>query len=532
MDSFDIMIQKSYTYQDVLYRGDPHWTLLKELFERNYVKGEGGNSAGIPKVIHQIWLGSAFPEKYRAWANSWKKYNPDWEYRLWTDADVDDLDVKCRAVYDSISNYGAKSDILRYHILNMYGGVYVDTDFECVKSLDDLVRFDFITGIGYSPSVELYVGFIASTPHHPIMQRVVSSITHNITNDAILKNILKATSSYFFTENFFKVMDTYKERVITLPPDYLYPFPNAKGHRLKDGTKYVKKCSYAIHHWATSWAVGIGGRDWIQGDRFKELANFTYSPSVKAKDDYDNLPNTFNPVSLKDGINIVYTHTMYAKQLIRIIKHLPKDFILITHNSDVNVDDSFEIPDNVIHWFAQNVAMDHPKLESIPIGLENDRWKRGKVGKQMMIVDQVKKEQKYKNLVYLNCNPKTNPDKRLPLFTIFYEVPWVTIEQPNLPLAQYIEQVYSHKFILCPEGNGIDTHRLWESIYLNVIPIVKRCSNTIQYDDLPICFVDSWKEVTEEFLNKEFERIKGQQWNLARTNFTYWRSRIQNYQYA
>ena len=60
--------------------------------------------------------------------------------------------------------------------------------------------------------------------------------------------------------------------------------------------------------------------DWLQGDKFRDLADFSYSPHNKLRDDYDNLVNTFNPVELK-SCNLVYTHTMYVGMLFNIIKH-------------------------------------------------------------------------------------------------------------------------------------------------------------------------------------------------------------------
>src|ERR1700730_3033568 len=41
----------------------------------------------IPKIIHQIWLGSPFPEKYNKYQASWQKLHPKWIYKLWTDKD-------------------------------------------------------------------------------------------------------------------------------------------------------------------------------------------------------------------------------------------------------------------------------------------------------------------------------------------------------------------------------------------------------------------------------------------------------------
>ena len=85
--------------------------------------------------------------------------------------------------------------------------------------------------------------------------------------------------------------------------------------------------------------------DIIQGEKFKGLANHIFAPVIKDRGDYDNLQNTLNLNNLCRN-DIIYTHTMYVKQLFDILPFSSGDLILITHNSDVNVDDklAFEAP--------------------------------------------------------------------------------------------------------------------------------------------------------------------------------------------
>ena len=76
--------------------------------------------------------------------------------------------------------------------------------------------------------------------------------------------------------------------------------------------------------------------DWIQGDKFKELATLTYSPTNKLRDDYDRLPNTFTISAVNDGC-IIYTHTIYVKELLEIIKEINKMEILVCLGLGVGV---------------------------------------------------------------------------------------------------------------------------------------------------------------------------------------------------
>lgn len=281
--------------------------------------------------------------------------------------------------------------------------------------------------------------------------------------------------------------------------------------------------------------------DWIQGDKFRQLADFSYSPRNKLRDDYDNLANTFNLSLLKD-CNLIYTHTMYVEMLFNIIKYLGKKFVVMTHSCDISIEEygikkpngrgdlryksEFILPDNVVKWYSKNINVIDPRIESIPIGIENDWWHKKERRKEKMI-NQLKRPRKIRNLVYMNHDIKTNPNKRKELYQMFGNKSWVTAEQKNrFKFDNYINNIYNHKFVFCTEGNGMDTHRTWEVLYMGTIPIEKRNINNQFYTDLPICFVDNWGEVTEDFLNSEYARIKNIKWNLAKLDFGYWREKI------
>jgi len=132
----------------------------------------------------------------------------------------------------------------------------------------------------------------------------------------------------------------------------------------------------------------------------------------------------------------------------------------------------------------------------------------------------------------MNHNKATNLKEREGLYPMFRDKPWVTIKEGRngKGFRDYIHNIRHHLFTFCPEGNGIDTHRTWEVLYMGRIPIEKRNINNQYYTDLPICFVDSWEEVTLEFLSLELERIKTTTWNFDKLTFDYWKNKIQNHE--
>lgn len=246
-------------------------------------------------------------------------------------------------------------------------------------------------------------------------------------------------------------------------------------------------------------------------------------------------------IKLSNNENIFYTdiHNVYS-----FFNNPPKNnFVLITHNSDGCITNNpkrfncgssndiditkINIPKNLIKWFSQNVDVNIPLIESIPIGLENSVW-FPHTQKKTKIIKKRKESKNYKNLLYICHNINTNPKEREEPYKIFNNEKWTTIEYGvnGYNFDNYLNNISSHKFVLCPEGNGIDTHRTWETLYVGVIPIEKRNLNNQFYTDLPICFVNNWSDINETFLNNEFERITNSNWNLDKLKFEFWENKI------
>jgi hypothetical protein len=274
---------------------------------------------------------------------------------------------------------------------------------------------------------------------------------------------------------------------------------------------------------------------WIQGNQFRKIAKWHYAPARlytgnKYRDDINNLPpndyrylkNTFDK-SLVKSDDIIYTHTFYADQLFEVLdKNM--QLTVITHNSDTTVD--FAPPENV-YWFTTNVNIKHKSVRSIPIGIENDFWLKDK---KALMVKKLKEPKNYKSMVYVNHNIRTNPKERQKPYDVLRGQSWATINNGanGQGFDNYLDNIYNHPFVVCPAGNGIDTHRTWECLYMGTIPIEKRNINNQFYTDLPILFVDDWEEITEKFLYDEFMRIKEAKWNLEKLTFEYWRNEIIN----
>ncbi|MBA3954451.1 hypothetical protein H0X48_03985 [Candidatus Dependentiae bacterium] len=152
----------------------------------------------IPKKLHQIWIGpKPVPEEYKKYQAAWRSLHPNWQYKLWTNADVINFpwsNPQIKAVFTKATNYATKADILRIEILNAFGGVYVDLDTEPLEPLDSLTHtFDFF-GLLYGPdkgTLVVDVFFLGATAGHPIIQETLKNIVRFADNPPNLSHLTK-----------------------------------------------------------------------------------------------------------------------------------------------------------------------------------------------------------------------------------------------------------------------------------------------------------------------------------------------------
>jgi hypothetical protein len=145
----------------------------------------------IPKTLHFIWLGpKSFPRDSVDKVKGWLDKHPGWKCKFWTDlgqaAPDDRMEVypfemfplqELKEYYYRSDNFGERSEILRYAILLSEGGVYIDHDVQCLKSIESLQEnHDFFCGLSplgptvLSSSVNPSPHLLAATGQHPILK--------------------------------------------------------------------------------------------------------------------------------------------------------------------------------------------------------------------------------------------------------------------------------------------------------------------------------------------------------------------------
>ena len=258
----------------------------------------------------------------------------------------------------------------------------------------------------------------------------------------------------------------------------------------------------------------------IKGERIQQIADiylgneddFRYNPLIYQQKEKHCSLDLISEIFDNPSIVFCYSHKIF--QFSQKIHFFKNDFILLTHNSDQNIKECNEINEilkypKLIKWYAQNLCVEHPKLHYLPIGFANDQWPHGNL-------DIFKNEEIMKNLknksekVYFNFNIHTNYHKRNECYEYFkYKIQFLN----PIPPFENLLRLKNYEFCICPEGNGMDTHRFWECIYLKVVPIVIDSDfiQILKKSNLPMLILEKWEDYDEyklKYNDYSFENLE------------------------
>ena len=249
--------------------------------------------------------------------------------------------------------------------------------------------------------------------------------------------------------------------------------------------------------------------DLIVGERVQQLADayigtqedFCFNPIIRSQPNKHANINILQNMMEWNNPTIVFFYTHRIHDIAQIIGKLKNPVVLISHNSDQNIYDDEDTKKiinckNVYGWISQNVTFidrTHNKLIPIGIGLANSMWNHGDLRAFSYFFEKKSEIVKTKD-VFFNFQIETNRIVRQPCFDALKEYyffsPKITPTGNHIRLSEY-------KFCICPEGNGVDTHRLWEALYLKVVPIVLHTpfAEVLLEQKIPILVVSSWDKV-------------------------------------
>ncbi len=205
----------------------------------------------IPRKIHYCWFGgNPLPELAQKCIASWRKFCPDYEIIEWNESN---FDINC---CDYVKEaYAAKkwafvSDVVRLYVLVNYGGIYMDTDVEVIRPLDDILQYEAVSG--FESQTQIQTGLMACREGqalfyellheydnaHFIKEDGLYDLTTNVTRitDICLKYGLKQDNSFQIINGF-----------ALFPNEYFCP------KDFDTGILTLTANSHTIHHFDTSW---------------------------------------------------------------------------------------------------------------------------------------------------------------------------------------------------------------------------------------------------------------------------------------
>ena len=223
----------------------------------------------FPKIIHQSWKTYEIPDLYKPWVDSWKKYNPDYQYVLYDDRDnrelVKNYYPQYLSVYDSFPLEIYRADFVRYLYLHRYGGIYADLDFECLNSFESLLNtnkdYDIILGrLNEWTCFRIPNAIMISKPGVNFWIEIINNILYRIETLGINLSPNKITGSKLLDDN----VPISKDSIYVTDPIYFYNFSHYSIKYISPGLvkdfifklkrkEAIDKGAYAISYWTYSW---------------------------------------------------------------------------------------------------------------------------------------------------------------------------------------------------------------------------------------------------------------------------------------
>ena len=194
--------------------------------------------AVIPKIIHYVWVGGApQPKLVERCIASWKKFLPEYTFRFWHEGNVPMDHPYVVAMYQQ-KKWAFVSDYIRFWALSREGGIYLDTDMEVLKSLDDLL---------VNPG-----GFVGRSTTGQIESSIIAA--------PVGAEFITQALNFYDTDTTYTIAMTsplvLERAIATLSQNKPMVYDSRYFHPCNEGElcpETALKAAYAVHHWAESW---------------------------------------------------------------------------------------------------------------------------------------------------------------------------------------------------------------------------------------------------------------------------------------
>jgi inositol phosphorylceramide mannosyltransferase catalytic subunit len=232
----------------------------------------------IPRVIHQTWKERSLPQRYGELSQTWRRAHPEWQWRLWTDADnlafVEQHYPALLNTYLAFPYPIQRVDLIRYLILHRFGGIYVDLDFECYRALPPLLQ-----GRACVLSLEAAAhnrvhgrrrivsnAFMAAIPGHPLFAAVIDDLHRHRSRETVPDRIVLDTTGPMMLT---RVLDRLGKGadVTVLAPRHLFPLSMDEADGLRAASPDAAVARKLARAYGMHWHDGTWWRPEPSGPR-------------------------------------------------------------------------------------------------------------------------------------------------------------------------------------------------------------------------------------------------------------------------
>ncbi|MBQ7920646.1 MAG: hypothetical protein IJ324_11985 [Lachnospiraceae bacterium] len=206
----------------------------------------------IPKKIHYCWFSrNPIPDYLKRCIDSWYKYCPEYEIVKWDEDNYDiNKNLYMKQAYEA-KKWGFVPDIARLDILYEHGGIYLDTDVELIRSLDDLLYQSAFVGVEKWGNINVGGG-CGAVSHHPIIKRMLD---FRINEKFLLEDggLNQTTCGFYETRPLIKLGMKPNNTIQRIGDMTIYSSDFFHPYDYMSGETIITENTYSIHHFNGGW---------------------------------------------------------------------------------------------------------------------------------------------------------------------------------------------------------------------------------------------------------------------------------------
>ena len=291
-----------------------------------------------------------------------------------------------------------------------------------------------------------------------------------------------------------------------------------------------------------------------KGENYIKLSHEAWTNRINSNPNWKLFTNkliTLNNITSSNSNEnkIIYMYTdevSILNNMIHILDNSKSKYIILTHTSDYPLDLSYiNIINhlNIHRWYGIDCNLNdverNNKVIPLPIGIGNSMYlnyepETGYMAEFNKVIYQIETGEIQKtNNIFFNFSIHTNRVAREDCFNkLSNYIEWI----PMMPFMPFIHTIATYKFCICPVGNGLDTHRVWDCMYLRIIPIMLRNKYSEYWEHkIPCILLNDWTDLVHIIndMDKMLEFME-HQWTedniykMKYWNFAYYQNMIQN----